>query len=90
MLKAKLSHQAGVTLAGMKQPMRGMVTAVIDRLCLSDGAAPPSDPVPLLFPQRQVFIEEPERVGERWRVVFCTYPDQGLLHVPVIELAPVF
>ncbi len=90
MPRPKLSHQASATLTSMDQPMRGMVTAVVDRLAASDGTAPSSDPVPLLFPQRQVFLEDPERPGRRWRVVFCTYPDQKLLHVPIIELAPVF
>lgn len=90
MLKPKLTHQAAAALTGMAQPMRGRITGVIDKLAASDGAAPASNPVPLLFPQRQVFVDDLERPGGRWRVVFCTYPDQRLLHVPIIELAPVF
>lgn len=90
MLRPKLSQPAAAVLASLEQPMRGMVTAAIDRLAVSDGTSPASDPIPLLFPQRQVFLEDPEKPGQRWRIVFCTYPEQRLLHVPVIELAPVF
>jgi len=90
MLRPKLSHPAAALLSHLEQPMRGMLTAAIDRLAATDGAVPPSDPIPLLFPQRQTFLEDPEKPGQRWRIVFCTYPEQRLLHIPVIELAPVF
>ena len=90
MLNPDLTPQADAGLDRRGWPLRGIAAQAIEALCASDGTAPDSDPVPLVAPNRQIFLRHPQKPRERVRIVFCVYLDRGILHVSIVERAPLF
>ena len=90
MLSPRYTPQARATLTAMDYPLLPLLQSVIDELLVTDGRTPATDPIPLGFPLREAIVQHPFEPAERWRMVFCTYPDLGLLKISVIERAPIF